>query len=146
MPMNAQSLLIEMFDQMVIAKNAAVIERYYHPDFELTTNGLAQSYEAFAAGHRAVYATSINYTVEYDDDAWVTTDDRVGGRVWITTSRPGEAPTKIEVVLLATVVDGRFHRLWELTWPDWSRLAALDSYEAGATQADRSASMHRLSR
>ena len=137
--MNAQSLLREMFDQMVLGKDAALIERYYHPDFQLTTNGLVQDFASSAAGHRAVYATEICYAVEYDDDAWVTTDDRVAGRVWITTSRPGEAPTKIEVVLVATVVGGRFHRLWELTWPDWSRLRAFDSYDSGADagSADR---------
>ena len=110
--MNARGLLVEMFDTMVIAKNADLIERYYHPDFRLTTNGQTQEYEAFAQGHRTVYNTEISYAIRYDDDAWVTTENRVGARVWITTSRPNEQPTEIEVVLVATVLDGRFHRLW----------------------------------
>jgi hypothetical protein len=125
---NPKDRLIEMFDQMVLRKDASLIERYYHPDFLLYTNGQEQAYDAFADGHRRVYATEISYDISYDDDAWVVTDDRVAGRVWITTSRPDEEPTTIEVVLIATYVDGRLYRLWELTWPDWSRLDAFDEY------------------
>jgi len=125
---NPKDLLVEMFEQMVERKDASLIERYYHPDFLLHTNGGAQDYEQFAAGHRRVYATEISYAVEYDEQAWVVTDDRVAGRVWITTERPDEEPTKIEVVLIATCLDGQLHRLWELTWPDWSQLRAFDEY------------------
>ncbi len=42
--------------------------------------------------------------------------DKVAGRV-ITTSRPGEEPTRIEVVLIAAYRNGRIHRIWETTWP-----------------------------
>lgn len=125
---NPRELLIEMFEQMVKRKDASLIERYYHPDFLLHTNGAVQGYEEFADGHRRVYATEISYAVDYDEKAWVVTDDRVAGRVWITTERPGEEPTKIEVVLIATYLDGRLYRLWELTWPDWSQLRAFDVY------------------
>ena len=97
--MNPKDRLIEMFDQMVLRKDASLIERYYHPDFLLYTNGQEQAYDAFADGHRRVYANEISYDISYDDDAWVVTDDRVAGRVWITTSRPDEEPTTIEVVL-----------------------------------------------
>ncbi|MFT3900920.1 MAG: nuclear transport factor 2 family protein [Gordonia sp. (in: high G+C Gram-positive bacteria)] len=117
-----------MFEQMVVRKDATLIERYYDPDFELYTNGEVQTYDEYAAGHRRVYATDITYRVEYDDDAWVVGDDRVAGRVWITTQLPDEKPTKIEVVLIAAYRDGRLYRLWELTWPDWSRLQAFDEY------------------
>jgi hypothetical protein len=127
--MDARALLIEMFDRMVIAKDASLITYYYAHDFLLTTNGQLQDYASFAAGHHVVYATPITYDVRYDDEAWVTTDDRVGARVWITTSRPGEQPTEIEVVLVATVVNGKFHRMWELTWPDWSQVRAFDEYD-----------------
>ena len=91
---NPRELLIEMFEQMVKRKDASLIERYYHPDFLLHTNGAVQGYEEFADGHRRVYATEISYAVDYDEKAWVVTDDRVAGRVWITTERPGEEPTK----------------------------------------------------
>jgi hypothetical protein len=48
--------------------------------------------------------------------------------VWITTSRPGEQPTRIEVVLLAAFRNGRIHRIWETTWPSWRNVAALEDY------------------
>jgi hypothetical protein len=54
----------------------------------------------------------------------------VAARVCITTSRPGEEPTRLEVVLIATYRDGRIHRLWELTWPNWSELGAFEHYES----------------
>ncbi|AGL32676.1 hypothetical protein HX92_2851 [Mycobacterium tuberculosis] len=48
--------------------------------------------------------------------------------MWITTSRPGEEPTRIEVVLIAAYRNGRIHRIWETTWPSWRNVAALDDY------------------
>lgn len=129
--MDAKNLLVEMFDLMVAGKDAGLIEHYYHRDFLLHTNGLVQDYDSFAEGHLTVYETEISYAIDYDDEAWVTSEDRVAGRVWITTARPGEDPTEIQVMVVATVVDGRFHRLWELTWPDSSRLKAFERYEAG---------------
>ena len=47
--------------------------------------------------------TTISYAIAYDDEAWVEANDRVAARVWITTSRPDEEPTRIEVVLIATL-------------------------------------------
>ena len=63
-----------------------------------------------------------------DDEAWVETDDRVAARVWITTSRPDEAPTRIEVVLIAAFLDGRIHPVWETTWPSRRTVEALADY------------------
>ena len=130
--MNPRDLLVEMFSEMTIKKDLAAIERYYHPDFSMTTNGQTQDYAAVVAGHRNVYATAIEYAIRYDDEAWVVTDDRVAGRLWITTSRPGETPTELEVIIVATAVDGLLHRVWELTWPDWSQVKALENYGSGS--------------
>ena len=40
--MTAQDLLVEMFERMVIAKDASRIEHYYHPEFRMTANGHTQ--------------------------------------------------------------------------------------------------------
>ncbi|WLP92477.1 nuclear transport factor 2 family protein [Gordonia sp. NB41Y] len=124
-----QVLMRAMFTEMVEAKDLTKAERFYDPDFRLYTNGQEQDYEAFHAGHARVYPTAITYAVRYDDAAWVEGGDRLGGRVWITTTRPDEDPTEIEVIFLATFRDGRIHRLWELTWPDWSSLKEFDHYD-----------------
>jgi hypothetical protein len=52
----------------------------------------------------------------------------VAARAWITTTRPGEAPTRIEIVLIATFVDGRIHRVWETTWPSRRSVEAFADY------------------
>lgn len=122
------ALLRDMFDQMVVRKDATAIERFYDPSFEMHSNGVVQDYSAFAESHRGVYSTDISYSVEYDEDAWVQTSDKVAGRVWITTSRPGEEPTRIEVVLIAVFTHGRISRLWETTWPSWNALPAFENY------------------
>lgn len=121
-------LLREMFDRMVVAKNGDLIEHYFHPDFVMCSDGLTQGLADFRDSHRKLYATSIAYAVEYDEEAWVQAADRVAGRVWITTSRPGEEPTRIEVVLIAAYRDGRIHRVWETTWPSWRNVDALENY------------------
>ncbi|WP_308467006.1 hypothetical protein [Rathayibacter soli] len=77
---------------------------------------------------RSQRATAIRYAIEYDEDAWVEADGKVAGRVWITTTRPGEAASRIQVVLIAAFEDGRIRRLWELTWPNWADLDAFKNY------------------
>jgi hypothetical protein len=47
--------------------------------------------------------------------------------MWITTKRPGQAATRIEVILLATCRQDRSCQLRELTWPGWSQLEAFDT-------------------
>ena len=126
--MSLRERLEEMFTRMVEAKDASLVDTYYDPDFLLTTNGQTQDLEAFRAGHERVYPTAITYRVEYDDDAWVESGDRLAGRLWITIGRPDEPARPIEVVFVATYREGRILRLYELTWPDWSNLAAFQTY------------------
>jgi hypothetical protein len=113
----ARQLLVDMFDEMVMKKDITALPRYYRPDFVLETNGRTQSYDTFVEGHRNISSTSIRYTVCYDDDAWAESDDRVAARVWITMQRPNEPSMTVEMMLLATVRNGKFHRMWELTRP-----------------------------
>jgi hypothetical protein len=122
------ALFREMFERMVIRKDAALIEHYYHPDFVMYSDGLRQDFAEFAAGHRGIYETAISYAIEYDDEAWVEAADRVAGRIWITTQRPGEDPTRIEIVAIAAYRDGLIHRIWETTWPSWRSVAAFENY------------------
>jgi hypothetical protein len=122
------AVLREMFEQMVVSKDATAIDRFYHPSFVMFSNGLTQDFDAFAASHRTVYDTPISYSVEYDEDAWVETADKVAGRVWITTTLAGESRTRIEVVLIAAFIDGRICRVWEATWPSWNTLPAFETY------------------
>ena len=122
------AVLREMFDQMVVQKDVSAVEQFYDPSFVMYSNGVTQDFEEFAASHRHIYETPISYAVEYDDEAWVEADGKVAGRVWITTTRPGEDPIRIEVVLIAAFKDGRISRVWETTWPSWNELPAFDSY------------------
>jgi hypothetical protein len=118
------ALFKEMFVCMVVEKNADLIEHYYHPEFVMYSDGLGQHFGEFADSHRGVYATPISYAIECDDEA----GDRVAGRIWITTSRPDEQPTRIELVVIAAYRDGRIRRVWETTWPSWCQVAAFENY------------------
>ncbi|MCF7553726.1 nuclear transport factor 2 family protein [Pseudonocardia sp. WMMC193] len=126
--MSLQELAREMFTRMVEAKDASLVDTYYDPEFVLTTNGQTQNIDEFRAGHERVYPTAITYRVEYDENSWVEAGARLAARLWITTERPGEEPHRIEVVFVAEYRDGRLLRLNELTWPDWSTLAAFETY------------------
>jgi len=48
---------------MVVAKDAALVPAYDHPDLLLTTNDQVQDYRAFTSGHQKVYATAKQYSV-----------------------------------------------------------------------------------
>jgi hypothetical protein len=119
------ALLREMLAEMVVKKDAAKIP-VYHERFRLFTNGEESDYASFLESHERYYASPIAYRVDYDEETLVEDGDRVAGRVWITTSRPGEAPTRIEVILIAAYEDGKIVRLWELTYPSWSSLPAFE--------------------
>ena len=126
--MSLQERMREMFTRMVEAKDVTLVDAYYDPAFVLTTNGQSQDLAAFRAGHERVYPTAISYEVQYDEDAWVESADRLAGRLWITIRRPGEAAQAIEVVFVAVFREGRLLRLHEVTWPDWSTAPALEAY------------------
>ena len=116
--------LKDMFHEMVLKKDAAMIPEYYHPEFLLYTNQETMDYRGFLESHRKFYATPIQYQIEYDEAAWVEQGEKIAGRVWITTSLPKEEPRKIEVILIAQYKSGKIYRLWELTYPDWSKMPA----------------------
>ncbi|KTD20663.1 hypothetical protein [Legionella londiniensis] len=114
----------EMFREMVISKNAALIPYYYHQEFLLYTNEQVTNYDEFLRSHQKYYATDIQYNVAYDEEAWVEQGNKLAGRVFITTSTKDTPPQKIEVILIAHYREDKLYRLWELTYPDWSKLPA----------------------
>lgn len=115
-------LLKEMFDKMVIEKNTSLIPEYYHSDFLLFTNGIQMDYTAFLKSHEEIYASPIQYQIEYDEETLLEKGNKISARLWITISKPHQNPTKIEVILIAEYKEGKIYRLWELTYPDWSQL------------------------
>ena len=83
---------------------------------------------AIRAGHERVSPTEIRYAVAYDDGAGVEEADRLAGRRWTTTTRPGAPPRPTEVVSGAVFRGDRALRLWELACPDRSGLDAFADY------------------
>jgi hypothetical protein len=116
--------LKDMFEDMVVKKDISKVPMYYHRDFLLYTNGQEINYKEFLESHAKYYATPIKYEIEYDEDTFLEQGEKLAGRIWITTSRPNESPKKIEVILIAEFKDNKIYRLWELTYPDWSKLPA----------------------
>lgn len=114
----------EMFHEMVIKKNASVIPNYYHPDFLMIANEKQMNYEDNLKFHQDIYKTPIQYKIEYDDQTVVEEKEKVAFRAFITTQRPHESPRKLELIVIAHYRDGKIYRIWELTYPDWSKLPA----------------------
>jgi hypothetical protein len=114
--------LKEMFQKVTIEKNEKAIPNYYAKDFELYTNGNKFNYNEFNKLHMDIYKTAIQYKVRYDNDAFVEQGDNVAARLFITTSMPNEEPKEIEVILVAKYKGHKLYRLWELTYPDWSKM------------------------
>lgn len=112
--------LKNMFHSMVEGKNIALMPTYYDIGFELYSNGKTMSYSEFVSMHEDVYKTDIQYNISYDENAWVENDDKLAGRVFITTTKPGAPAKEIEVILIAQYHNDKLYKLWELTYPDWS--------------------------
>lgn len=114
--------LKEMFERMVIKKDASLIPFYYHKNFVLYANDQEMTYEAYLTFHQEVYETPIQYGITYDEETLLEQGEKIAARVWITTSLPNESPKIIEVILIALFKDDKLYRIWELTYPDWSKM------------------------
>ena len=117
-------LLKEMFTKVTIEKNDREIPTYYSKDFELHSNGKTMGFEEFLKLHQAVYKTPIQYKIRYDEQTLIEQGNKVSGRLFITTKKPHESATEIEVILIAEYKNDKLYRLWELTFPDWSQMKA----------------------
>ncbi|MBA3535826.1 MAG: hypothetical protein H0T84_04340 [Tatlockia sp.] len=115
-----------MFEKVTVEKNERAIPLYYDKDFELYSNGKKIGYDAFLKMHRDIYKTSIQYKVRYDEKTFFEQGNRVAGRLFITTEKPKESAREIEVILIAEYKDSKLYRLWELTYPDWSKMKAFE--------------------
>lgn len=117
-------LLKLMFTEMVLNKDASKIPQYYHEEFVMYSNQERMDYQEFYTAHQRYYATPIQYKIAYDEETLIEQGKKVAGRVWITTKLPSEPAKEIEVMLIAEYKDNKIYRLWELTFPDWSKLPA----------------------
>lgn len=129
-PSSPTLLLKEMFSKVVLAKNAKLIPLYYHQDFELHSNGKMMTFNQFLALHQEVYNTSIQYKIRYDEQTFVEQHNKVAGKLFITTQSPHESAREIEVILIAEYKENKLYRLWELTYPDWSKMKSFEKASA----------------
>lgn len=121
-PSHYISLLKEMFTKVTIEKNSQAIPVYYDKDFELYSNGQKMGFKQFLKLHQNIYITPIQYKVSYDENTLIEQGNKVSGRLFITTKIPNDPSRKIEVILIATYKKDKLYRLWELTYPDWSKM------------------------
>ena len=119
---STREFLQEMFNEMVEKKQADLISTYYHPDFSMWTNGKQMTYAEMDSLHRDVYKTPIRYQVTFDDEAVIETGDRLAVRIFITIQTQDDPAREIEVLLIADFFERKIHRIWELTFPDWTNL------------------------
>lgn len=113
----SQQRLVEIFNEVVLKKDASQIQRYFHPGFVLKTNGQRQALATFLRRRELEYSRSMTFEVNIDEQAWVDAETAVGARLWLTVRAPGKHPEVHEIVLLARFVDERIHRMWELCMP-----------------------------
>lgn len=73
--------------------------------------------------HKNIYKASIQYKIRYDEETLIEQGNKISGRLFITTTQPNEPAREIEVILIADKQDKLYH-LWELTYPDWTKLKA----------------------
>lgn len=115
-------LLKEMFSEMVEKKNASLVPKYYHEAFELYANGQTQDYAYFLDFHEKIYQTDIKYEVSYDENAFIEQGKKVAARVFFVVSTPNKPVKELEVILISEFRDDKIFRVWELCYPDWSKM------------------------
>jgi|GEM_PF-1490214 len=123
-PSHYVSLLKEMFTKVTLEKNDKAIPIYYSKDFKLYSNGKTENFGDFLRQHQAIYKTPIQYKIRYEDKTFIEQGNKVAGRLFITTQMPNEPSREIEVILIAEYRDNKLYRVWELTYPDWTKMKA----------------------
>jgi hypothetical protein len=117
-----QRLLAGLLDRAVADHDVTAIDEYLHPGFRLWCNGTAHDLTSFAGRVATALAGNPGYAIDFDDQSWVTEADRVAARIWVSSAPSHAEPSDTEVLLIATVQDGRFDRAWVLAWPDRPQL------------------------
>jgi hypothetical protein len=84
-------------------------------------NGLHQYYPEFHEFHVNIYKTDIQYRVSYDDNSFVEQGDKLAARLFIVTTTP-ESVRELELILICEFKDHKIYKLWELCYPDWSKM------------------------
>lgn len=114
--------LKEMFENVIVKKNASAIPKYYNKDFLLHTNGQEMSYEEFVKLNLEINKIPIQYEIQYDEETLVEIENKIAGRIWVTISKHNKPSKIIEVIMIIEYIDDKIHTLWELTFPDWTKL------------------------
>jgi hypothetical protein len=132
-PSNQQKFLLNlqlktMFKEIILEKDVSMISKHYHPDFLLYSNGEKIDYKTFFESHQKFYANPIEYEIEFDEETLFEREDKIVGRIWVTTYIPNESTKKIEVILIAQFKENKIYRLWELSYPDLSNLSAFKEH------------------
>ena len=117
-------LLKQMFSEMVQKKNVSLISKYYHQEFKLYANGQMQDYNYFLDFHEKIYQTDISYKVSYDENAFIEQGEKVAARVFFVITKPNEPVKELEVILISEFKEGKIFRIWEVCYPDWSKMPA----------------------
>lgn len=120
-----QALLQKMFEATLISHNESAIPNYYHPDLKLYTNGQEMDYKTYLATHHNMYAPNIKYAFVYDNDTLIEQNNKTAARLWLTISEQDKPPLKMEVILIAEFKEDKLYRLWELTYPDWTKIKSI---------------------
>lgn len=115
-------LLKKMFTKVTIEKNIKAIPLYYDKNFQLYSNGKTMNFNKFVQMHQAIYKTRIQYKIRYDEKTLIEQENKVAGRIFVTTKKPNEPAQEIEVLIIAEYKDNKLYRLWELTYPNWSQM------------------------
>lgn len=123
---NHISLLKEMFAKVTVEKDDKAIAKYYDQGFQLYSNGKTANFDEFLQQHQIIYKTPIQYSIRYDDETLMEQGNKVAGRLFITTKRPNEQIHEIEVILVAEYKGDKLYRMWELTYPDWTKMKAFE--------------------
>ncbi|MBA2708972.1 MAG: nuclear transport factor 2 family protein [Tatlockia sp.] len=116
-----------MFDKVTVEKNDRAIPLYYDKDFEMYSNGIKMDFDEFLKMHRDIYKTSIQYKIRYDEKTFIEQGNKVAMRLFITTKNPNDMAREIEVILIGQYKNSKLYRVWELTYPDWSKIKAFSN-------------------
>lgn len=122
-----QQQLQNMFSDMVIKKNISQMPRYYTKDFILYSNEHQMAYQVFYKFHASQYKQAIHYRVKYHTKTIVRDPraHRLAERLSISYRMGRGSWHKLQVACIVQFKQHKIQRMWETTYPDWSKAPSL---------------------
>lgn len=112
-------LIKNMFSEFADKRDISKLDNFYSKDFTMESNGQHYNYQEFKNVEQSIFKKIKNQKDTYHDI--FATSDKVVSRMTIKLTHQDGKIDEYQVILIALIKDNKIAKIWEVTYPDWSK-------------------------